>query len=127
VGRADPTPTLPGGLTRYTVTTLVNIGDFCVFTRYKRGYRPSAEALHPNLGLVPNVGLAPNYRRLRYQWVAGGELREGGEVAIGGPQFVDSVVQAECRDAGVVDSGSLEFGFQRKLPKFRQVAVAFGE
>jgi hypothetical protein len=42
----EATPTLPGGLSRYIVTTLVNIGDFCVFRRYNGRYRPSADPLH---------------------------------------------------------------------------------
>jgi hypothetical protein len=50
--KTPDTPTIPGGLTRYIVTTLVNIGNFCVFTRYKRRYTPSAETLQIGLGGV---------------------------------------------------------------------------
>jgi hypothetical protein len=44
-GKNDRPPTLPGGLSRYIVITLVNIGRKWVFRRYKSRYRPSAEAL----------------------------------------------------------------------------------
>lgn len=37
-------PTLPGVFTRYIVTTAVNIGDFCGFTRNITRYIPSLEA-----------------------------------------------------------------------------------
>lgn len=44
VGLTAKGHTLPGVYTRHVVTTLVNVGDFCVFTRNKRGNKPFAEA-----------------------------------------------------------------------------------
>jgi len=46
----------PRGLTRYIVTTLVNIGRKFVFTRNKSRYRPSAEALQSRTSFLRTDG-----------------------------------------------------------------------
>ncbi len=61
-----------------------------------------------------------------YQRIARRELWESREIAVGGPEFVDPVVQAKGSDAGVVNAGPLQFGFRGKVAEPRQVSVAFG-
>ena len=49
--------TLPGAYSRYIVTTLVNIGDFCVFTRNIARNKPSADPLQKGGGASAGMAL----------------------------------------------------------------------
>ena len=55
------------------------------------------------------------------------EVRKAAEIAIGGPELGDAVVQAEGRDAGVVNHGSLHAATLQLLPQSRPMSAGLGQ
>ena len=64
---------------------------------------------------------------LRDQRIEAAEGGEGGEVAVGGPEFLHAVVEAEGGDAGIVDFGASDFSREREFAQFLEVSWSFAE
>jgi len=59
---------------------------------------------------------------LREQRIEAAEGGEGGEVAVGSPEFADTVVEAKGGDAGVVNFGTANFSGEGELAQFFEIS-----
>lgn len=63
--------------------------------------------------VLPSINRATSRGRPGNEWIPDGEVRESREVSISGPQLPYAVMEAECRDAGIMNRTALNLGGRR--------------
>ena len=62
-----------------------------------------------------------------YEWIHHRQIREAAEIAIGRPQFLDAVLQAQRRNTGVVNLRPRDLAAYQRLAQRPPMRVRFRE